>query len=202
MNDSYVYNGTNVLINLANIKDKKIADDYETTFSTLAIINLLKNPIKIVSTTDIFKIHKILFKEIYIWAGKPRTINIYKNEPVLGGLSVNYSDYQSIDNDLKTIQRIIDLFNWNNCSKQELIHEIVVVTSKIWQVHPFREGNTRTICMFLYFFIKKFNLKINFEFIKEHTNFFRNAFVLASIGEYSEYKHLESILINATNNQK
>ena len=202
MNDSYVYNGTNVLINLANIKDKKIADDYETTFSTLAIINLLKNPIKIVSTTDIFKIHKILFKEIYIWAGKPRTININKNEPVLGGLSVNYSDYQSIDNDLKTIQRIIDLFNWNNCSKQELIHEIVVVTSKIWQVHPFREGNTRTICMFLYFFIKKFNLKINFDFIKEHTNFFRNAFVLASIGEYSEYNHLESILINATNNKK
>ena len=90
--------GTNVLVNLANIKDKKIADDYETTFSSLAIINLLKNPMEIVSTTDIFKIHKILFKEIYIWAGKPRTINIYKNEPVLGGLSVNYSDYQSIDN--------------------------------------------------------------------------------------------------------
>ena len=202
MNDTYVYNGTNVLINLASIKNKKIADDYETTFSSLAIINLLKNPMEIVSTTDIFKIHKILFKEIYIWAGKPRTINIYKNEPVLGGLSVNYSDYQSIDDDLKAIQRIIDLFNWNNCSKQELIHEIVVVTSKIWQVHPFREGNTRTICMFLYFFIKKFNLKINFDFIKEHTNFFRNAFVLASIGEYSEYKHLESILINATNTKK
>ena len=91
------------------------------------------------------------------------------------------------------------IINWNNCSKQELIHKIVEVTSKIWQVHPFREGNTRAICLFLYFFIKKFNLKINFDFIKEHSKFFRNAFVLASIDEYSEYKHLESILIEETN---
>ena len=62
-------------------------------------MNVLKNPMDINSTNDIFKIHELLFKEVYSWACKPRTINIYKTEPILNGLSVNYSDYKSINND-------------------------------------------------------------------------------------------------------
>ena len=139
-----------------------------------------------------------MFKEVYSWAGKPRTINIYKTEPVLSGLSVNYSEFRSINNDLENIQKEIDLFDWNHCSKKELIHKIVVVIAKIWQVHAFIEVNTRTICLFLYFFMKKHNLKLNIDFIGEHSKYFRNALVLASIGEYSEYEHLELILTEAT----
>ena len=198
MKDPYVYEGTNVLINLADIKDQVELDNYETTLSRVAIVDILKNPIEITSTYDIYKIHERLFKEVYSWAGKPRTINIYKTEPVLSGLSVNYSEFRSIDNDLEKIQKEIDSFDWNHCSKKVLIHKIVVVIAKIWQVHAFREGNTRTICLFLYFFIKKHNLKLNIDFIGEHSKYFRNALVLASIGEYSEYEHLELILSDAT----
>ena len=202
MKDPYVYEGTNVLINLANIKDQVELDNYETTLSRIAIIDIIKNPIDITSTFDIYKLHERLFKEVYSWAGKPRTINIYKIEPVLNGISVNYSECKSIDNDLEKIQREIDSFDWNHCSKKELVHEIVVVTAKIWQVHAFREGNTRTICLFLYFFMKKYNLTLNIDFIGEHSKYFRNALVLASIGEYSEYEHLEMILSDATNIKK
>ena len=165
-------------------------------------MNVLKNPMDINSTNDIFKIHELLFKEVYSWAGKPRTINIYKTEPILNGLSVNYSDYKSINNDLNNIQKEINSFNWNDCSKKELIHKIVIVIVKIWQVHAFREGNTRTICLFLYLFMKKFNLKLNIDFIGEHSKYFRNALVLASIGEYSEYEHLELILSDAISLKK
>lgn len=202
MRDPYVYEGTNVLVNLADIKDQKTLDNYETTLSRIAIVNVLKNPIDINTADDIFKIHELLFKEVYSWAGKPRTINIYKTEPVLNGLSVNYSDCKSINNDLNNVQKDIDLFNWNDCSKKELIHKIVVVIAKIWQIHAFREGNTRTICLFLYLFMKKFNLKLNMDFIGEHSKFFRNALVLASIGEYSEYEHLELILSDAISIKK
>ena len=103
---------------------------------------------------------------------------------------------------LKDIKKEMDLFDWDNCSKEELVHEIVVVIAKIWQVHAFREGNTRTICLFLYLFMKKFDLKLNIDFIGMHSKFFRNALVLASIGEYSEYNHLESIIIDATSVKK
>lgn len=111
MKDPYVYEGTNVLINLANIKNQEELDNYETTLSRIAIVDILKNPIDIISTIDIYKIHEKLFKKIYIWAGKPRTINIYKTEPVLNGLSVNYSEYKSIDEDLNKVQKMIDSFD-------------------------------------------------------------------------------------------
>lgn len=197
MNDPYVYEGTNVLINLASIKDQKELDNYETTITSIAIIELLKNPIIINSTYDIFIIHKKLFEEVYEWAGKPRSINIYKNEPVLNGLSVNYSDYRNIYKSLDDIQKQFEKTNVEKMSKKELIKFISVMISKIWQVHPFREGNTRTVCIFLLFLLKKYNLKCNVDFIGEHSKFFRNALVLASIGEYSEYEHLEMILSDA-----
>ncbi len=202
MKDPYVYEGTNVLINLANIKGQDKLDNFETTLSRIAIVELLKNPIDITSTKDIFEIHKRLFKEVYSWAGKPRTINIYKTEPVLGGLSVNYSEHNQIMKDLNKIQNDIDSFNWVNSSKKEIISKIVRVISSVWQIHAFREGNTRTICLYLYFFIKKYNLKLNVDFIGEHSKFFRNALVLASIGKYSEYEHLEMILSDAISLKK
>ena len=202
MKDPYVYEGTNVLINLANIKEQDKLDNFETTLSRVAIVELLKNPIDITSTKDIFEIHKRLFKEVYSWAGKPRTINIYKTEPVLGCLSVNYSDHNQIMKDLNIIQNDIDSFDWVNSSKKEIISKIVRVISSVWQVHAFREGNTRTICLYLYFFMKKYNLKLNVDFIGEHSKFFRNALVLASIGEYSEYEHLEMILSDAISLKK
>ena len=202
MKDPYVYEGTNVLINLANIEEQDKLDNFETTLSRVAIVELLKNPIDITSTKDIFEIHKRLFKEVYSWAGKPRTINIYKTEPVLGGLSVNYSEHNQIMKDLNKIQNDIDSFDWVNSSKKEIISKIVRVISSVWQVHAFREGNTRTICLYLYFFMKKYNLKLNVDFIGEHSKFFRNALVLASIGEYSEYEHLEMILSDAISLKK
>lgn len=202
MKDPYVYEGTNVLINLANIEEQDKLYNFETTLSRVAIIELLKNPIDITSTKDIFEIHKRLFKEVYSWAGKPRTINIYKTEPVLGGLSVNYSVHNQIMKDLDKIQNDIDSFDWVNSSKKEIISKIVRVISSVWQVHAFREGNTRTICLYLYFFMKKYNLKLNVDFIGEHSKFFRNALVLASIGEYSEYEHLEMILSDAISLKK
>lgn len=202
MKDPYVYEDTNVLINLANIKDQKELDNYETTLSRIAIVEILNKPIEINNINDIFLIHKRLFKEVYSWAGKPRTINIYKEEPVLSGLSVNYSDYKTINNDLNRIQKSVESINIIKLSKKELIHQIAVIIASIWQVHAFREGNTRTICLYLYFLMKKYDLKLNIDFIGEHSKFFRNALVLASIGEYSEYEHLEMILSDAVSLKK
>ena len=202
MKDPYVYDNTNVLINLADIKDQKELDDYETTLSRIAIVDILNNPIDITSVNDIFLIHERLFKEVYSWAGKVRTINICKEEPVLSGLSVEYSDCKSINKDLNRIQKDIDSFDWKNGSKKEVLSKIARIISRIWQVHAFREGNTRTICLFLYLLMKKYNLKLNIDFIGEHSKFFRNALVLASIGEYSEYEHLEMILSDAISLKK
>ena len=77
------------------------------------------------------------------------------------------------------------------------IKKISRLISKMWQIHPFREGNTRAVVVFLYLYLKNFNLNINFDLLEKHSKYFRNALVLASIGEYSEYQHLELILNDA-----
>ena len=51
--DPYVYDDTNVLKNLANIKEQHKLDDYETTMVNLGIIKLLKSDIEIVKAEEI-----------------------------------------------------------------------------------------------------------------------------------------------------
>lgn len=192
--DPYVYDDTNVLKNLANIKEQNKLDDYETTMVNLGIIRLLKSDIEISKVNDIFLIHKILFENVYEWAGQKRVINIYKTEPILNGLSVTYSDYKKINLDLTKIQKDLDSIKWEELSKNEMLNKVVKIISSIWQVHSFREGNTRVVTLFLYYFLKTIGFKVNREFIDKHAKYFRNALVLASIGEYSEYNYLEEIL--------
>lgn len=194
MKDPYVYDGTNVLVNIPNIKEQNKLDDYETTMANLGIIKLLKEYPDLEKVNDIFLIHKLIFENVYEWAGQCRTINIFKEEPILNGLSVEYSDYKKIKQNLSDIQSRIDNINWDELSKNNMITEIVKVISSIWQVHSFREGNTRVVTLFLYYFLKKRGFKVNREFIGKYAKYFRNSLVLASIGEYSEYNYLEEIL--------
>ena len=192
--DPYLYEEINVLKNIPGIKEQEKLDDYESTMVNLGIIKLLKSGVEINKVEDIFLIHKVLFENVYEWAGKKRVINIYKTEPILNGLSVTYSKHNKIDIDLIKIQNDIDSTKWDKITKNETVSKVARIISAIWQVHSFREGNTRVVTLFLYCFFKKIGFRVNREFIDKHAKYFRNALVLASIGEYSEYNYLEEIL--------
>lgn len=193
MADPYVYPDTNVLINKLNIKKQDRLDQYEALMFKLAFENLRQNPTNVINASDILTIHKLLFGEVYEWAGNVRSINIEKQEAVLNGLSVNYSDKKLILKELNKLNNEMAILKNDN----SFIKNISRLISKMWQIHPFREGNTRTVVVFLYLYLRNFNLEINFELLEKHSKFFRNALVLASIGEYSEYQHLELILNDA-----
>lgn len=197
MKDIYVYPDTYVLINKLDIRDSKKLDEKENALVALNLTSLLKTPIKIESIFDIKTIHKCLFSDLYEWAGEARKMNMYKEEPVLDGLSVNYSDYRNIDNDLKILDIAFKKVEWNKLTKKETVDTIVQLISKLWRIHSFREGNTRTVTTFLYLFMKQIKLKVNVDFIGKHAKFFRNALVLASIDQYSEYEHLTNILMDS-----
>ena len=194
MKDIYVYENTNVLINKLDIRDSKKLDEAEGEMVSFNTISLLSNPLQINSVFDVKKIHKLLFGELYEWAGENRKINIYKDEPVLGGLSVSYSDCNNIDKDLKKLESSFKNINWDHLSHKEKIDALVSLISKMWRIHCFREGNTRAVTVFLYLLMKQIKLKVNIDFIGKHSKYFRNALVLASIDQYSEYEHLTSIL--------
>ena len=195
--DKYLYPNTDVLINKFNIKDSKKLDKVEYTYVSLNITYIIDNPIKINSVFDICIIHKILFKDIYEWAGTFRNLNIYKEEPILTGLSVKYSEYKNINRDLNSLDKRFKSTKWNELSYEDTIDEVILIISKLWKIHCFREGNTRAVTTFLYLLMKQINLKVNVLFISNHAKFFRNALVMASIDEYSEFEHLKNILLDS-----
>lgn len=60
--------------------------------------------------------HKYIFQDIYEWAGKIRIINMEKEEPALGGLSIEYSDKTKIQEELsETLKKMVSR-PWVNMS--------------------------------------------------------------------------------------
>ncbi len=197
MKDPYLYEGSSVLRNLLNIRDEQELDIAEAELSQANMMILYEQGFNDFSTQGIKTIHKILFEDVYDWAGEFRTINIQKREPLLAGISVWYADSDSIKKDLDSAWKAINKVQWGNLSRVEFAAQIARLFPPLWQAHPFREGNTRAIVMLMTFFIEYYGYYLDKELLAASAGYVRNAFVMASIGQYSEYEYLEKILLDA-----
>ena len=104
------------------------------------------------SPATLLTIHKELFQDIFddsIPVGQFRQTNISKKEAVLNGESVIYADYPMIQATLDYDFQQEKIFQYSGLSKEIMVQHIQSFISGIWQIHPFREGNTRTITVFL-----------------------------------------------------
>ncbi len=197
MNDPYLYEDSSVLRNLLNIHDEKELDIAEAELSQANMMLLYEQGFDDFSTQGIKTIHKVLFEDVYDWAGKFRTINIQKREPLLAGISVWYADSDNIKKDLDSAWKAIKKVQWGRLSREEFSVQIARLFPALWQAHPFREGNTRTIVMLMTFFVEHYDYYFDKELLAASAGYVRNAFVMASLGQYSEYEHLEKILLDA-----
>lgn len=154
MNDPYLYEGSSVLHNLLNIHDEKELDLAEAELSRANMMLLYEQGFDDFSTLGIKTIHKVLFEDVYAWAGEFRTINIQKREPLLAGISVWYADSDNIKGDLDAAWKAINRIPWKKLSRKEFASQIARKFPLLWQVHPFREGNTRTIVLLMTFFVE------------------------------------------------
>ena len=197
MSDPYLFESSRVLRNTLDIKDTDSLEAYENTVVNLALLKLFKEEYIVSHTNQLFDIHKRLFSDIYEWAGLPRTINIEKPEVVLNGLSVKYADKSTIMKAIDAIHKLYFDKPWKTMSEHSLIYEMTRYIASLWKIHPFREGNTRTLSTYLYFFLKKHGFSLDEKLLKTHAAYFRNDLVMASIDEYSEFHYLENILSDA-----
>ena len=192
--DPYLYDDVDVLVNKLGIKDDNKLDLAEARFVTFRIVALRKHGLKIESVFDVQKIHKFIFEPLFDWAGEFRTIDMYKREQILSGMSVAYSSCAYIKEDLEDLDRKFKLIDWDECTEIEKVSYITDTIQELWQIHAFREGNTRTTALFLYFLIKQSGLHINANFLGENAAYFRNALVLASIGYRSRKEYLLGLI--------
>ena len=97
---------------------------------------------------EYISIHKKLFTGIYKHAGKIRDYNITKKEWVLDGATVLYGSASELRATLEYDFLEEKKFSYKNLSMDEIIHHLAVFVSRLWQIHIFGEGNTRTTAVF------------------------------------------------------
>lgn len=197
MSDPYLYPDAPVLRNKLNIKTEKTLDLVEAEQSRANMMLLYDSTFSDFTPTGLRYIHKFLFGDIYDWAGEYRVINIQKAERLLGGRSVWYSNDDNIERDLQTAFQAINEFDWDTCNRETFVNALTHLFPPIWQAHPFREGNTRTIVMLMTLFVEAHGYYFDKDLLAASAGYVRDSLVMACIDQNSEFEHLERILLDA-----
>ena len=143
-NSAYCYKGTDVLINLLNIRDNKTLQMAESRIVATKLFELRKN--EMIGNFDVehfIKIHKFLFEDIYPFAGKFRTENIAKGY-------FSFAEWEYIDTELRKLLEKLHKSNLlKNDTRVVLVKDLAYYLAELNVLHPFREGNGRTIREFI-----------------------------------------------------
>lgn len=194
--DPYLYEDVPVLRNLPGIKDSEELKRAEGDLTRMSMGIVYARDYDKFNTETLCDIHRTIFGGIYEWAGEFRTIPIMKPEEVLGGDTVRYASPSEIKKQLdmasKEIARIKPTQN-----KKDIVFKIVRITAAIWQTHPFREGNTRSVVAFSVLLAAKLGVKLDYALFAKHASYVRNALVWCTQGIYSIYDYLEHIYFDA-----
>jgi len=163
--------------NSTDIKREKECD-----LVSLRIAELLEDKSFGFNSITLKNIHKYLFKDIYEFSGNYREVNITKKETILNGDTVKYVNYREIENYIDYDFKEEKEFDYSKLNNDELMLHLVKFTSSIWQVHPFSEGNTRTVAVFIEKYLNSLGFEVNNDMFKEHSLYFRNALVRSNYG--------------------
>jgi Protein involved in cell division len=203
MNDPYLYPNSETLINKFDVTESDMLDEMEAEYTSIRLKELVINPIDGDFDFEHFcNIHHYIFQDIYDWAGKPRTINIEKSEPALGGLSIEYADYLEISKLSYTVLSKLHAVQWTNMTMQEKAKAISKSMSELWQIHAFREGNTRSVITFICDFAEREGFPLNRKLFKDHSQYVRTSLVAScatfkDIGDKSQPEYLIRIVYDA-----
>jgi cell filamentation protein len=196
--DPYLYEDCDVLRNKLNIKDSKKLEEAERTIMNSAMSKIdFSIQSKTFDYNRLKEINKTIFEDIYDWAGEERVIPIVKGEPVLGGDTVRYSEPDNVKKDAEKAIKTLNNTDWNNLNHNDKVEIFSKSIAALWQAHPFREGNTRTVMTFACQFSDEHSFSLNREIFQDNAKYLRDSLVKASDGQYSEYEYLERIIGDA-----
>jgi len=196
MKDPYLYDDAEVLKNIGGIKDAERLRTAEGDITKYTMPTVYAQKFTKFNTETICEIHRIIFDSLYEWAGEFRTIPIVKCEEILGGDTVRYAYPNQIKTELDEVTREISKLKKSE-DKKDLLFKLVRIAAKLWQTHPFREGNTRTIISFIMLLSEHLGLEINHVLFEQNAAYVRNSLVWASQGIYSKFEYLENIFYDA-----
>lgn len=142
-NSIYCYKGTNILINKLGIKDLPTLLEYESKITAVKLLALRKQGITGNFDEEHLKsIHRYLFEDIYPFAGKLRNENIAKGQFM-------FAQCEFIEPELQKLLKQLQAEKEMNRDRKTLASRLAYYMSELNVLHPFREGNGRTIREFI-----------------------------------------------------
>ena len=159
------------------------------------------------SPNEYISIHRKLSQGIYNHAGKIRDYNITKKEWVLDGATVVYGSASELRATLEYDFSQEKDFSYKGLSMDEILHHLAVFISRLWQIHIFGEGNTRTTAVFFIKYLRTLGFVATNDIFAENAWYFRNALVRANYtnlqkGIHETTEYLEVFLRNLLLNEK
>ena len=125
-------------------------------------------------------LHKQIFDGVFPHAGKIREVELTKREWVLKGDTVQYTPScvirDSLDYDFNREKE----FSYKGLSEDRFVEHFASFISGVWQIHPFREGNTRTVALFAIKYLRSRGYTVTNDLFAEKSWYFRNALVRAN----------------------
>ena len=188
------------------VSDNERTEEADKVSSRIA--ELLSETAFSFSPNEYIAIHRKLFRGIYKHAGKIRDYNITKKEWVLDGATVIYGSASELRATLEYDFSQEQAFSYKGLSIEESIHHLALFVSRLWQIHIFGEGNTRTTAVFFIKYLRTLGFFATNDIFAENAWYFRNALVRANytnlqkgIHETTEYLELflRNLLLNEQN---
>ena len=140
--DKYCYPGTDVLINLLDIRDAELLADAEAEFTAHRYITYESSILNLsdCSFSHLKSLHYHLFQDLYDWAGTLRDVDISKGE-------TRFCTWTRIEPEANKLFR--ELPALADCKRHnDLIEKVSDLFCELNMLHPFREGNGRVLRFF------------------------------------------------------
>lgn len=166
--------------------DEDNRDQEEADIVSSNISKLLQTDAFTYSVAGISAIHKAIFEGVFKHAGHFREYDISKKEWVLRGDSVLYGRWQDIQMALEYDLEQERKFDYSSLNMGQIIERLAKFISGLWQIHPFREGNTRTTAVFAIKYLRSQGFQVNNDLFEQHSWYFRNALVRANYRNLSK----------------
>ena len=157
----------------------KHSDTAEADLVSQRIAELLARNTFCLTPSILPKIHEHLFQDLdteTYHPGEFKTERMIKQEEILNGDSVLYADPLTYEMSLnaafnKEASKVYTTFDADEL--KSFCHTIAF----LWQVHPFYEGNTRTVAVFSEVYLNHLGFSATNEPFEKHSAYFRDALV-------------------------
>lgn len=162
------------------VRTPKDEDEEEADKVSANIAKILASKTFAFNTNGYVSLHRRIFEGVFKHAGEIRQYDISKKEWVLEGDSVNYLNWEDLRRALDWDIEQEKNFSYKGLTDDKKIEHIAKFISGIWQIHAFREGNTRTTAIFTIQYLRSLGYEVNNEMFAKHSWYFRNALVRAN----------------------